>query len=215
MKQDRHKLQRGFTLVEVMIATVVFSIGMMAVITMEYSALRAYSASRDLSVATGIASRTISLMKTESANWALNPLDYIDSAPPVHDSVGDAPVDINILREVRATPWTWLSVNNTPLNERMIKDGDLGRYCIFVRGDNSPLAVDPLLDPVVQAQVAVVYPTSNSDFVGADCAQIRCNGAVRLVSDLLEQPIGVTAGVLPELETCGMRAVYAGTLINR
>ena len=70
MKRNRNAIfrPRGFTLVEIMIATLVFSVGMMAVISMEFSALRAYTSGRDLTVATDLGYRTISLMRTEASD---------------------------------------------------------------------------------------------------------------------------------------------------
>lgn len=208
---------RGFTLVEVMIATLVFSVGMMAVMTMEFSALRAYSASRDLSVATGVASRTVSIMKLEESNWAQRPVDWPSdlTIPPLYDPAQQAPIDIFLIGTMLNNPWEWSRATDTPLNERLIKDAELGRYCVYVRGDSD--GDDDGV--VVRAQIAVIYPTKSTSFTTTDCTQVQCGAGTRLIEDLL-QPTGVddlAAGDarIPELERCGWRAVYSGTMLHR
>lgn len=231
---EKNIVSGGFTLVEVMIATLVFSVGMMAVITMEFSTLRAYTASKDLSVATDVANRTVAMMKLEGANWSQQNLGALANAnpPSLYDASGNAPIDINMLGSVVTTPWTWTRATSVPVTERLVRDAQLGRYCVYVRGGTSELAlggqdVDPSMSgmdtritPLVQAQIAVLYPTKSTRFTSANCLEVQCDTGPRLIVDLLLNNRwidGAAAGdaAIPELERCGFRAVYASTLVSR
>lgn len=231
--RGQHRGARGFTLVEVMVATLIFAIGMMAVITMEFSALRAYSASHHLTVATQMASRTLSVVQLERANWSrqeMGSLAQSGSLVPVYDTgSGTDPIDISILGSVTNTEWTWLRASPEPLSDRMRRDPQLGRYCVYVRGGNKQLAEggqDVLdattggmrtVEPMVTVQVAVLYPTKSTSFVAPDCTSVRCEGSGdQLISDLLD-PTGMdmTSSSLLALEECGWRATYASSTIRR
>ena len=219
---------RGFTLVEVMVATMVFSIGMMAVITMEFSALRAYSASKDLSVAMMLADRTIAVMDIESANWSQQELGSLaagGAALPVYASAPTSPIEVNMLAEIVRNPWQWRRVTPQQVSERMERDTQAGRYCIYVRGGVNELAlggqdveissVTTRVTPLISSQVAVVYPTSTSNFAANDCLRLRCGDGVERDIITMLQPGGGATTVVPFLESCGARAVYAATLIKR
>jgi prepilin-type N-terminal cleavage/methylation domain-containing protein len=218
---------RGFTLVEIMIATLVFSVGMMAVISMEFSALRAYTSGRDLTVATDIGFRTISLMRTESVSWGLQENDVAVPADSFYatGSPLDPGNDESILALVEANPWQWQTVTLNPVNERMIP-GVSGRYCVFVRGAlDATLAIQPNAvneNPMVRSQIAVVYPGGEQGFGNqvnnlGDCNALPgCTGA----TDGLLQPEGLDTSqsgtdALPPLEQCGWRAVYMGAVVTR
>lgn len=222
---------RGFTLIEAMVATLVFAIGMMAVITMEFSALRAYSASRDLSVATDLGEGVVSMMRTEAGNWSQRAPEAITvsaTALPLYDAgTGNAsagagvPIAQNLLHEVISTPWQWQVASPAPLSELMTGDTNAGRFCVYVRGGAMPLDAVAGTNgtALVQTQVAVIYPNKTTGFATADCSTIKCEGAGgdQAVIPMLD-PTGTdrVTGTLPPLEAlCGWRAVYMGALISR
>jgi|GEM_PF-1828508 prepilin-type N-terminal cleavage/methylation domain-containing protein len=240
MKRNRNAIfrPRGFTLVEIMIATLVFSVGMMAVISMEFSALRAYTSGRDLTVATDLGYRTISLMRTESVAWGLQDKGNVLSGATDSDGndvtlksfyVAGSPVDPgneeSLLGVMIDNPWQWQTVTLNPVNERLIP-GVSGRYCVFVRGAlDDTLNADPIngtKNPMVRSQIAVVYPGGEQGFGNqvnnlGDCNALPgCTGA----TIGLLQPEGLDntqTGVdaLPPLEQCGWRAVYMGAVVTR
>ena len=240
MKRNRNAIfrPRGFTLVEIMIATLIFSVGMMAVITMEFSALRAYTSGRDLSVATDLGYRTISLMRTESVVWGLQDRGNIQDGATDSDGnditikntyLAGSPVDPgndeSLIGLVIDNPWQWQAVTLNPVDEQLIT-GVSGRYCIFVRGAlDQTLNADPLQDtknPMVRSQIAVVYPGGEQGFASqvnnlGDCLNLPgCVGT----TDTLLQPEGLDrtqsgTDVLPPLERCGWRAVYMGAVVTR
>lgn len=224
---------RGFTLVEVMVATLIFSVGMMAVITMEFSALRAYSASHHLTVATQMASRTISVVQLERANWSASnfgSIAQVGALTPVYDAgTGTDPININVMGSVKNTEWTWLRASPEPLTDRMERDVQLGRYCIYVRGGNNGFGegAQAVLDVgtgatknvevMTTVQVAVIYPTKSTSFVTPDCTSVRCEGSGdQLITDLLD-PAGMdmASSSLLALEECGWRSTYASTTLRR
>lgn len=236
---------RGFTLIEAMIATLVFAIGMMAVITMEFSAIRAYRVAQDQTIATEIAERTVSFVEIEAANWSGTDItaaiaeNNTGSAPPEIGSLyNDSSSPLNgsgtsgqaVLTRITSAPWTWNVLTDTPVDTQMAKNeatnSELGRYCVYARGGFSNLALggatgtntggmDVAVTPLVQMQVAVVYPSSSTGFERAgDCNQIQCNGTPVTVTDLL-QPEGLAGAMAPQLDVCGWRAVYKAALISR
>lgn len=233
---------RGFTLVEAMIATLVFAIGMMAVITMEFSAIRAYRVAQDQTIATEIAERTISFVEIEAANWSGMELAvandsgstpselkslYEDTSSPFNGSGSSGQA---VLTRVTTGSWAWVTLTDTPIDTQMVKNeatsSELGRYCVYVRGGFSTLALGgeggfdatnaPIdVTPLVQMQVAVVYPSSSTGFErSGGCEQIQCNGSPVTVTDLL-QPEGLAGAMNPQLDSCGWRAVYKAALISR
>lgn len=233
MRQASLSSKQGFTLIEVMIATLVLAMGMMAVITMEYSALRAYGASRDMTVATDLADRTVALMRVEGSNWGARSIFDIgtpSSALPVYD-ITTAPMPQNLVGQIISPEWTWQVATPTPVTERLVPDAQVGRYCVYVRGGFSSLALgggtltqpdgtDMTVTPLVQAQVAVIYPTKSTGYAMDTCLSIRCRGGTTEATSLLNpQGLDLTAGAfedaVPELEQCGWRAVYTGALISR
>ncbi len=219
----------GFTLVEVMVATLIFSVGMMAVITMEFSALRAYSASHHMTSATMIADKTVATVKMERSNWRLTDFNQVFMLNPVYTGP-DAPIDINMLSSVKANPWTWMRASPEPLTDNMVRDTELGQYCIYVRGADQDVAresgegdnagMPQTVTPTTLVHVAVIYPTKSTSFAAPDCTSLRCEGTGdQLVADLL-QPSGIDTtatgdAAIPQLERCGWRAVYTSTLVTR
>lgn len=229
----------GFTLVEVMIATLVFAVGMMAVITMEFSAITAYGEARDQSVATDIGYRVISIMRAEAANWSMqDPGGVVGSMKSIYgpnSPVNNADTDA-ILAKITVPSWTWQVITPTPVDARMVQRQG-ARYCVYARGafsqldlggvqglDVTPTAVSGGgtvdVTPIVQAQIAIVYPGKNVSFSAAGGCNTIANCPVGTnVVDMLD-PGGVDlAGgglaALPPLEQCGWRTLYLGAMVSR
>ena len=145
-------LAAGFTLIEVMIATLVFSVGMMAVITMEFSAISAYMEARDLTGATQVGDRIVAHMEAEAMNWsqvelraaANNAEDGAGvniSLRPLYDA-GNSPfggggAGATLIEQVIASDWQWQTVTPVPIDERLVPGGNTVKYCVYARGGQS------------------------------------------------------------------------------
>lgn len=64
--------QKGFTLVEVLIATFIFAVGVLAVVSLLVSSLRANSLSRATTVATQVVQQQIEVIKSQSFDTTVN-----------------------------------------------------------------------------------------------------------------------------------------------
>ena len=228
----------GFTLMEVLIATLIFSIGMMAVMSMEFSAISAYNASKNRTIATELGYRFISVLRVEAANWSTVRKDMIidnavdeSSVPIGMNRIYLSPVGTSgmLLGDVLNDPWEWQVLTPDPIDTALNSFTSNGRYCAFMRGDNSTDVFGGVqanlidgttqdVSPVIKVQVAVVYahsgpiydpdPTNPGDFT---CQNLPgCTG----VTSLLLRPDGVASGSIP-LAECGYGAVYMGAVISR
>jgi prepilin-type N-terminal cleavage/methylation domain-containing protein len=208
---------KGFTLIEVMIAVSIFSVGMMAVAALELIALNGYSSSRDQARSSELAQRVISVMKVEALNWGISGANTVNALKPVYadSALGDEAV----LKRMAENEWEWQIITETPVDSELDAGvGNHGRYCIYARGGYMRQAIGTTQDaagdfessPMIQAQVAVVSPGPTATLTGADA----CTTLPTMCSsnyDALLNP----AGAQIDLETCGMRVVHAATLIRR
>ena len=156
MKETRHT-QRGYTLIEVMIAALIFAIAMMAVMSMEFTALKAYSGAKHQTVATSIGARTIAYAEAEAVNWAKRSVgsgrsDAVDamsvdiSLQPLYSvsAAGRPPFnrvsDTAIIERITKPEWTWQLITAEPVNERLSAPTDTSTealdavYCVYARG---------------------------------------------------------------------------------
>ena len=146
-KRTHPVLRAGFTLIEVMIATLVFSVGMMAVITMEFSALSAYMESRDITGATQVGDRIVAHLEAEAMNW--NKSEISAAANSAEDASGvnismkalygaaspfGMDADLSLIERVVASQWEWQVVTPTPIDERFVAGGNTVKYCVYMRG---------------------------------------------------------------------------------
>ena len=222
MKTKKHSMKRarsdaGFTLIEVMIAVSVFSVGMMAVAALELIALNGYTSSRDQARSSEIAQRVVSLMKIEALNWGVSGAQKVDSLKPLYTGSSSLVAE-SLLKRVANNDWVWQVITPTPVDEQLDAGvGNHGRYCVYVRGGYMEQAIGSTTDasgdvdssPMIQAQVAVVAPGPTATLTGTNA----CGTLATLCGanyDVLLNP----AGAQTELETCGMRVVHAATLIR-
>ena len=198
---------RGFTLIEVMIAVVVFSVGMMAVLVMQLSAINAYSSARDQSVAADMAQRVVTLVRVEA-------LRGTTVTQPIYDQ--DSPFEADpLLTELLAQTPSWVPVTPNPVDERF-NAGVQARYCAFARGANmnsvETIVAGNVQSAIARVQVAVIYPAPNVSYAPtADCATVLtrpgCTGL-----DMLDPALRV--GVNATVEDCGLRATYSSTMVK-
>lgn len=212
--------RRGFTLVELMIAVMVFSVGMMAILMLQFGAIDAYSAGRDQTIGADVAQRAEAVFKLEvqRANQS-TPLVNVNSPFNVSSQTFE--------QSLTNSPWIWVAVTPEPVDERMVQSRS-ARYCVFARGDllNNNAALgsvtrnngmgDVQQNDLVRAHMAVVYPGANRSFnATTQCVdvftQFQCNGAI---DTLLDPAIQVGDLAVDTLDDCGLRAIYTSTMIK-
>ncbi len=190
--------QRGFTLVEVLVASVLFAIGMMAAMAMQYTALGGFSNSRDTTNAAKVGNRVVNLLKAESQQWR-------DGNSPSPNSIYNDDADGDDAGETNTSfndpvlgnlTWDWSRVFDRPVDVRLTDAGPR-RYCAYVRGGAMSNA-----DGIIQVQVAVVYPGSTSGYSSGSCDQNAITNNLNPASSP------------PDLEVnTDFRAVYSGGII--
>lgn len=190
----------GFTLVEIVIALLILAMGMMAALSMQFSALGGAGASKDLAVASDLSHRIVHIMNIEAQQWRNG---------RIGDSVKDAAFDWDhgtILRIAEQSNGEWERIFDEPVDARLSASGNQ-RYCAYVRGDymRNLRSSGTREENKFRAHVAVVYP-SQSRPVDEECPESD------LTDDLLpERP----ADDDDSIERRGYRAVHVGTVINK
>ncbi|MFP4598269.1 MAG: prepilin-type N-terminal cleavage/methylation domain-containing protein [Persicimonas sp.] len=184
----------GFTLVELLISMLILAIGIMAVLSMQFTALGGAMLSRDNSNASDVARRMMQVMRSESQQWRQNDLMGSISQSAYDDSAFKASP---VLASVVDGGESWVSLFDQPLDARLSTRG-AARYCAYSRG------YSPGPDSgVYQIQVAVVFPSANESFEGNKC---RGYGTDELDPELAPED---------SLQMQGLRVQYFGTQIAR
>lgn len=213
--------QRGFTLVEILVASLLFAIGMMAAMAMQYSVLGGFANTRDMTNATQVAERVVHLMKMESQQWrdttqiANANLVPSYSNANTNDKLWSGSSDEAIL-ERAVTSAGWQPVFREPVDARLTKAG-MRRYCVYVRGNqmqNNASSSGQGLG-LAQIQVAVLYPSPDQTFPTSSSSSSataygRCTGFETDLGTLLEP---ASWGSVPRYEEEGYRAVHMGAHI--
>jgi hypothetical protein len=201
---------------EIIVASVLFSIGSMAVLTMTFSALQAYAASRDQTIASDIAARVASMIKME-AKVGPTVLNNGAQGLYVNAPIGNG-TSLSQALFAAGPMWgnNWVLLTAAPVDERMTTLGAT-RYCVFMRGGQMPSAVaaDNGLPGAqatnngitLQAQIAVVYPAAN----GAFADPTSCAASVMPLT-VLDPASTDTGNAAVALDALGLRVVYTGVL---
>jgi prepilin-type N-terminal cleavage/methylation domain-containing protein len=189
---------RGFTLIEVLVASVLFAIGMLAAMAMQYTALGGFGNSRDVTNAAKVGDRVLNMMRAESQQWSSGTRPSGTTA--VYDDSNDQNTYFNDPM-IDGLTWDWSAVFASPVDVRLTDAGPR-RYCAYARGGEMSGA-----DGIMQVQIAVVYPGPNGVFPDNDC---QPQGGPDITGNL--DPSSSPPAL--EVET-GFRAVYTGGIINR
>ena len=208
---------KGFTLIEMMIATVVFSVGMMAIFVLQLTSINAYSSARDVTQASDTIDRLVSVLKTEIEQSNITGSN--DSLYAVDAPFGDR----NLEQTLSANPWDWVLMTPEPLNETF--QATRGRFCVWARGgfipnllgeeDGSAAAATPVdtLDTDLRLHIAVVYPSSQQEF-SSNCQNIFTTAGCSNTNEvaLLAPDMPETDPANPRL--CGLRVIHASTIAS-
>jgi len=209
---------RGFTLVEVLVAALLFAIGMIALVAMELSALGGYASARDLSKGTQVGQRVLQIARLEAQQWRQN-TDLSNVEFPYHDTTTSdnamTNVDGSLLQ--MADSWTWERVFTQPVDERLTTTG-AQRFCVYVRG-GSISSGSSAGGAKRRVQVAVVY-AGPSGRVADDSGECPSDGDSIDVpgqssSVTLTDALTIDADGRVAAETAGFRVVMLGGVIRQ
>lgn len=216
MQSQGRETERGFTLIEVLIASVLFAVGMIAAMAMQYTALGGYTSSRDTTNATQVGERVMQVIKAESQKWrGLNDIGSISNG--VYQKSGSGYWDkASLLSAMDGSPWTWQAVFTQPVDARL-SDAGARQYCAYVRGEeitDSSLSTPGGQTGIFRVQVAVVYPGPNGAFPNVASGKPFGECDDSSITNNLNPPS--SPSTVPQLELDGYRVVHMGaTVVQR
>ncbi|RAL25070.1 hypothetical protein DL240_02320 [Lujinxingia litoralis] len=199
MSKKTRRTQKGFSLVELLIAMMLLAVGVMATIAMQFVSLGGYTTSREVTGATEMARVVESRLRAEALGWtAATP---VNTVPPVYAD-GRA---MSYLAEIAQAGGTWVPLYATPVNQRLANQGS-ARFCVFAVGEQLVEATIP--QPYMSVQIAVVYPGAQGTFPNQSGADLhgRC--------DVINTAWLVPGDPTLALEMQGLRASYFGTALR-
>lgn len=194
----------GFTLMEILIAMLILAIGIMATLSMQFTALGGASEARDNTNASEVAKRVLHIMRIEAQAWRTNTISGDLASQKTYEDGAFANTPI-LQATAENAGWTWTQVFSTPVDARLSPSGNT-RYCAYTRGgylDSTPST------GVFKVQIAVIYPGVNETFPGGTC----------FAGTDPEVATSLNPALAPDdtnsLQMSGFRANYFGGLITR
>lgn len=133
-------MNKGFTLLEVVISLLILSFATLTIIAMQTGTLRGYISIRDNDEAVQIAHRTADLFGIAAMQWRFDPSSGFNFGTDTYNGAAETPFDVpNPLGAIHATQWQWVTLFNAPVDSRManITSGANtygGRHCVYARG---------------------------------------------------------------------------------
>lgn len=179
--------QRGFTLIELMIAMAILAIGILATMAMQITAMSGYNSARDATMATELAKTVEQVIQAEARDWKVG-----ESMASTSDAYDDGVNYFNTA--VGGNHWN--RVHDEPITRRRSSD-DVddapARFCVYVAGDEMEANI-------ARINIAVVYPASRGQFEERD----SCPDLGRDELDTINRE---------DLELDGLRAVHLTTAV--
>lgn len=195
---------KGFTLMEIMIAMLILVIGIMATLSMQFTALGGAAEARDNANASEVAKRVLHITRVEAQSWRNGTISAdLASQQTYKDAAFDnSPI---LQSTVENSGWAWTRVFSTPVDARLSNAGNT-RYCAYTRGGylNGNAS-----SGVVKMQVAVIYPGVNETFPNGQCFET----SDPLITTSLDPSLA--ADSTDSLQMKGYRANYFGGVITR
>ena len=201
----------GFTLVEVLIAMLILAIGMLASLSMQFTALGGATEARDNANASDIAQRINHVMRLEAQQWRSGTLASSLSSDKVITLTNTNWEHSPVLAEVVANSWDWVRVFSAPVDSRLSDAGAI-RYCAYVRGGYFKGQAS---SGILQLQMAVMYPAPNRTFAGGTCPSTDSDQVGALDPSMTAGTDNSGSGGSMSLELQGFRANYFGAQITR
>lgn len=146
-----HRTSAGFTVIEILIAVVVSSVGFAAVFAMQLGSMQGNISAREMAAATNLAESTVARLRHEAYTWTADERPnspILGVAPETWHSLTPQPVDHNNL-----------AYRNGGANDGVSSPLARQRFCIhYWIGPNSPQ-----LSGVLTLRVRVIWPTATLD----------------------------------------------------
>ncbi len=157
-------MTRGFTMVEILIAVVLTSIGFAAIFSLQIASIQGNVAAREVSSAVNLAERYVEVLRAESHVWVAGPWQQGENPSTDH---------------LAQTAELWHSFTPDPIdhNGRAFIDDDrengsqLARQRFCVHYWINPLG--GAYEGVINARVRVIWPRASLDQTGLDDACSR------------------------------------------
>lgn len=203
-RQSPRRGPTGFTLMEIMISMLILAIGIMATLSMQFTALGGVSEARDNTNASEVGKRVLSIMRAEAQGWRTGTISGdLASQKTYQDAAFDnTPI---LQATVDNTGWAWTRVFSVPVDARLSTSGN-GRYCAYTRGGYMDGSAST---GVVKLQIAVIYPGANETFPDGECFETGDDE----VATSLDPSLAPDA--TNSLQLKGFRANYFGGVITR
>ncbi len=192
----------GFTLVELLVAMLILAIGIMAALSIQFTALGGAMASKDNTTAADVARRVINVMRVDSQQWRKKTI----AATVVNATYANSSFKSSPLLASVSTDWTWVSLFSAPVDTRLTTYGN-ARYCAYARGHYFTSTKHTTKD-IFQVHIAVVYPGPNKQIPDADCDTLLASIKDKLVPG--REPTDNNS-----IQQDGYRVEYFGTEITR
>lgn len=192
------RVLKGFSLVELMIAMVVLTIGIMATMAMQFTALSGYKSAREMTGSAEVARAVEQRIRAEALQW--NPAVGMPRFSTAYENNEESILDLVLNKD------EWSPLSNLPVSMRMNEEGPR-RFCVYVQGsrfvDESAMDMD-----LVRVSIAVVYPGANGAFpgIGSGNPWGRCDG--------YDFQGGLDPGDPDKLEVQGLRATFLSTAVS-
>src|SRR5690554_5375701 len=116
MRTPQRRAQRGFSLIELLIAMLLMSVGVMATIAMQFVSLGGYTASREVTGATEMARQVEARIRAEALAWN-GIMDPSTVSEVYDDGRGTA-----FLADITSAGGGWVRLYDVPVNQRMLQD---------------------------------------------------------------------------------------------
>ncbi len=203
--------ERGYSLVELLIAMVILAIGILATMAMQYTALAGYTSARELTGSTEVARTVEQMIRAEAQGMEM---DQMGASPTGAFDVGSEGLLEAALSQSNLGQWVLPAGWETPMTQRLNPGGtDDGarRYCVYVAGELISASGEALEDDgdggltgtpdYARVGIAVVYPGANAHFTGAGQGDAGTCDDAQILNSL-------DSGNREQLELLGLRVTH-------
>jgi prepilin-type N-terminal cleavage/methylation domain-containing protein len=140
--------RRGFTLIEVMAALLIFGIGLLGIMAMEIVSTKGNRDAHDLTVGTTIAEWWMERLRTESLMWTTSYTDLTAADAPMMFTLGSG-------IDTQGSTTGWVAPPNNPRYDKWLRTAvaaaDPGEFCTQVR------LTTLVPNEIVRAEVRVMW----------------------------------------------------------
>jgi type II secretory pathway pseudopilin PulG len=183
---------KGFTLVEVMIALIVFMVAVMGLVSLQRASIAGTDRGRQHTAGVNIARYFLNELKVEISNWEeFGPGAVPGNCAPSADVTNNLPLLANALEATCGGPWTLLGANTTRVDEflgheDMTNNDSNSHYCVNYRVLPLPAALGPAAI-IWQIQVRVAWSKPSQYTNWQDCTPALFDtGARANTADIVE-----------------------------